>query len=180
VKPDSLQRLLLTAGGLGLLRPAPGTWGSLPSVLIAFLLAQEGASISTAHPDWVVNAVLIVAVVAASIICIVCGESAERMFGRKDPSQVVADEVAGQAMTLLALPWRYAGAPNQLAWNASLATIAFLAFRIMDIAKPSPARGLQRLPAGWGILIDDLVAAAYAAGVVQLVARLVMPAVGFG
>jgi phosphatidylglycerophosphatase A len=49
--------------------------------------------------------------------------------------------------------------------------IAFLAFRLLDIIKPWPARGLQRVPGGWGILIDDLIAGLYAAAVTQLAVR---------
>jgi phosphatidylglycerophosphatase A len=97
--------------------------------------------------------------------CIAHGNLAEIRFGEKDPSEVVADETAGQCIPLLAIPW--AGLTD---WPRTLATIAFcfVAFRIMDIWKPPPARGLQSIPGGWGILIDDLVAGIYAALAVNL------------
>ena len=86
-----------------------------------------------------------------------------------------ADEVAGQAITLLFLPWRAPGEPGALAFNLTLAALAFLAFRAFDITKPPPARSLERLPGGWGILVDDLIAGAMALVVVQLIARLALP-----
>jgi phosphatidylglycerophosphatase A len=101
--------------------------------------------------------------------CIRDGEAAEARFGKKDPGQVVADETAGQCLPLMFLP-----ATAVAGWPAMLMTLplAFVSFRIMDIVKPWPARQLQRVPGGWGILIDDLFAGVYALVVVQVVTRL--------
>ena len=151
-----------------MLRPAPGTWGSLPPVAIAIILAWRGA----AWP-WT-DLTMVVLLVLASIACVALGRWAESAFGGKDPSQVVADEVAGQAIALLFLPWRDPGADSALLWNLALAGTAFVAFRFFDIVKVPPARGLQRLPRGWGILVDDLIAGAYALACTQLFVRFVL------
>ncbi|MHC5023758.1 MAG: phosphatidylglycerophosphatase A [Planctomycetota bacterium] len=84
-------------------------------------------------------------------------------------------EVAGQCVALLALPWRDVATSGGWTWNLALAATAFLAFRLFDILKPPPANGMQRWPAGRGILADDLVAGLYALIATQLIARLVLP-----
>lgn len=157
---------VLTTFGLGHMRPASGTWGSLPPVVVAGVLIALGFG-----PDGspvVYHATLIAILVACSVACIAWGDLAEAVW-KKDPSEVVADETAGQCVPLLALPVA-AGAPA-LEVVAMLA-LAFFAFRGFDILKPPPARGWQRLPAGWGILVDDLAAGVYALVVVQGVALI--------
>jgi phosphatidylglycerophosphatase A len=121
-----------------------------------------------ALPGWQINAALALLGAAFAIGCVRFGAAAERVYGKKDPGRVVADEVAGQSLTLLFLPWP-AGAAGRA---ALIAAIAFLFFRICDIAKPWPAHRLQRLTGGWGILIDDLVAGVYAALATQVVVRI--------
>lgn len=154
--------MLLTSFGLGRLRPAPGTWGSMPPVVIGAGLLVAGPSPAGSGAAWAVwVAVHLVVCVTFSLICAVHGSVGEAALGRKDPGAIVADETAGMALTLALLP---AGALDHglAAWIALPA--AFLAFRAADILKPWPANGLQRLHAGWGILLDDLAAAVYAAG----------------
>ncbi len=158
-----LPTLALTAGGLGLLRPAPGTWGSLPPAAIAAALLWLGA------PWWVVNVALGGLLALGSLACLRYGDEGERIFGKKDPGSVVADEVAGQALTLLFLPW-----PGESRGIALAALVGFLTFRAMDIVKPPPARGLQRIRGGAGILVDDLIAGVYAAIVTQAVVRIAL------
>jgi phosphatidylglycerophosphatase A len=82
---------------------------------------------------------------------------AARESGRHDPGFVVIDEVAGQWITLLFSPadWRHG-------------LIALVLFRLFDITKPFPIRRLERLPAGWGIVFDDVAAGLYALGVASL------------
>ncbi len=155
-------RRLITSFGLGFMRPAPGTWGSLPPCAAAaglVLLDQVGT------PLW--YGVLAVFALVFSWACVRFGDGAEVEFGRKDPSQVVADETAGMAVTLLFLPHAWlvvAGATvEQSRWKTGAVMIvaigvAFVLFRIADILKLPPANGLQRLKGGWGILVDDLVA----------------------
>ncbi|HYE62450.1 MAG TPA: phosphatidylglycerophosphatase A [Phycisphaerales bacterium] len=163
----------ITVFGLGHMWPASGTWGSLPPVLLAgaffFVARVVGAEHAPLVRGLYVLALLIV-LVAFCYACVAQGDGAEARFGEKDPSQAVADETAGQCLPLLVLPVWY---PE---WSDALLALltAFVAFRVMDIVKPPPARGLQRLYAGWGVLIDDLVAGVYAAVVTWVVVRLWM------
>jgi phosphatidylglycerophosphatase A len=161
--------------GLGYLRPAPGSWGSLPPPAIAlglvWLLGRDGF---TAIETRVVDGAMIALALLGSAACIAFGAWAESHYGRKDPSNVVADEIAGQSLALIALPWGAALAARGLVGALLLAAGAFLAFRVLDIVKPPPARGIQRLAAGWGILADDLVAGAYALTIVQVAARVML------
>ncbi|UCD73948.1 MAG: phosphatidylglycerophosphatase A [Phycisphaerales bacterium] len=158
------QGLLLTAFGLGHLRPAPGTWGSTPPPLLVLLvLAFDGRLLA-------VNLLLLAMAAVFSAACVALGTWAEQRFAREDPPQVVADEVAGQCLALLFLPWRDTAADDTWRWNLALAITAFLAFRFFDILKPPPIGRLQRLPAGWGILADDLAAGLFALLITQALA----------
>lgn len=151
-----------TGMGFGLLRPAPGTWGSLPPVILACTLA-----LSSAHPR-TIDMSLAALGIAFGIGCLVWGEQAERRFGGKDPGSVVADEIAGQSLALMWLPWSRGDNARTIATCA----IAFFAFRLFDIIKPPPARGWQRFRGGFGILVDDLVAGLYALVATQVAVRL--------
>lgn len=153
----------VTTFGLGFMRPAPGTWGSIPTVVVAGLLIAGGHG--PAESPWVYHIFLLAWLALFAGVCVVGGDRAEGVFGRKDPSQVVADETAGQVIPLLAIP---AGALQTPVLAVFTLVLAFLAFRVMDIFKPWPAGRLQRLAGGWGILMDDLVAGIYALVVVQV------------
>jgi phosphatidylglycerophosphatase A len=156
---------MLTCCGIGRLRPTPGTYASLPPIIIALLLA------GTLPPEsrWMIDVTIGLAAAWGIIVCIRFGALAEEVFGRKDPNQVVTDEVTGQSLALLFLPWF---PPEESARNLIIAGIGFLTFRTFDIVKPYPAYQLQRLRHGWGILLDDLVAGIYAAVVTQATVRL--------
>lgn len=163
--------LALTSLGLGFLRPAPGTWGSLPPPAIAWGLMLIGASSDMFIA--VIGGVLLL----SSVLCVIFGGYAERRFGRKDAAEVVIDETAGQAITLLAPVVVLKFMPNAGAdallgttlplWFASAlyCGIGFILFRVLDILKPWPARQLEALHAGWGVLADDLFAGLYGAAV---------------
>jgi phosphatidylglycerophosphatase A len=163
-----IRLVLLTVLGLGHLRPAPGTWGSLPAPIAVLLLVWA------IGPHWSIDVSLVLGCVLFSVVCVRFGHLAEARWGAKDPGQVVADEMAGQCVALLLLPWRGMDQPDAWRWNLTIAAVAFLAFRAMDILKPPPANQLQSRPAGWGILLDDLAAGVYALIITQIVARGVM------
>jgi phosphatidylglycerophosphatase A len=148
-----LRLVLATAGGAGYAPIAPGTAGSVVGVLV-YLSVQ---SWSAAAQLSLLAAVTVVGVWAA--------HAGADHFGREDPGQVVIDEVAGQLLTLLAT-----GASG---WGIAL---GFFLFRAMDIVKPWPARGLERLPRGYGIMADDLMAALYGHLLLRL-AQLVGPGI---
>ena len=139
-------------------------------LLVLFAIGPQLAELR-----WIVEVVLALLIVIFSWSCLADGDAAETTFGRKDPSAVVADEVAGMALTMLALPWR--PMPEGLLYNIGVAATAFFAFRIFDIVKPPPANGLQRLGGGLGILIDDLIAGVYALLLTQGLVRWVWPMV---
>jgi phosphatidylglycerophosphatase A len=152
---------IATGMGLGHLRPAPGTWGSLPPVVLAMVLAL--AETNPRHIDMALAALGLV----FGLGCLVWGRQAEARYGKKDPGAVVADEIAGQSLALMWLPWSTTNNAHVIATCA----IAFFMFRVFDIIKPPPARGWQRLEGGLGILIDDLVAGLYAMVATQLIVR---------
>jgi phosphatidylglycerophosphatase A len=146
-----MRKLIVTFFGSGLSPVAPGTAGSLAAsalLYVIFLLA---------HPTWGQWQIILASGLAvACVFSISLGPWAISHFGRKDPQPFVLDEVAGICLTNLLLPvlptWHYALTP----------LLAFAAFRLFDVTKPPPARQLENLPAGWGILCDDLAAAVYA------------------
>jgi len=151
--------------GLGRLPVAPGTWGSLPPAIIFGLMCQFGASSA------MVSIVMAALVLAGSVVCVQFAPAAIAATGKSDPREVVVDEVAGQAVTFLAVPFLAAGASSAgQIWV--IAAAGFGLFRLFDIAKPWPIRRLERLPEGWGVLADDLMAGVYAWIVLQVCIRL--------
>lgn len=158
---------MVTVFGLGHLRPAPGTWGSMPPVALAGVLIALGLG-PGGHPV-VYNLVMAAVAVVFTLACAVKGDEAEAVFLRKDPSQVVADETAGQAVTLMFLPAAAVAGPGLAVFTLFY---AFIAFRVMDILKPWPAFQIQKIPGGWGVVLDDLMAGVYALIVVQVISRV--------
>jgi phosphatidylglycerophosphatase A len=135
-----------TLFGLGLLKPGPGTWGSLAASLAWFFAARAMHLSATELAIATSIAVLAVTAIGIPAATIVARES-----GREDPGHVIIDEVAGQLIPLIVCPieWRHA-------------LLAFALFRVFDIVKPWPARQLERLHGGTGIVLDDLAAGLYA------------------
>ena len=170
---------LLTVFGLGHMRFASGTWGSMPAVGLALgLVFVLGRDDLTTFEHVAISVSIALVGLLFGIACVKFGSEGEQAFGKKDPGQIVADEMAGQSVALLALPWRALNNSQDWWWNLTLAATAFLAFRILDIIKPPPAYKIQNLKGGWGVLADDLVAGFYALIIVQIVGRLVMPDIG--
>lgn len=135
---------LATCFGLGYAPVAPGTFGTLGGVALAALFGWTWPE----HFLWLCLASCAV----LTWIGRPCGNWAEVHFGRKDPGAFVLDEVAGY---LIAVAWW-----DFTGWRHLIA--AFLLFRLFDIFKPPPARRLERLPGGLGIMVDDLVAGLWA------------------
>lgn len=151
--------LWLTTFGLGRMRPAPGTWGSLPPCGLALALIAVGAGTGS----WAYLGTLAAVLCVFSLACVVQTDAFEKSLGRKDPGSICADETAGMCLPLLVLPVSVDSAVwPSVPWIVG----AFLAFRLIDIVKPWPAGAIQRVPGGWGVLLDDLVAGVYAAGMV--------------
>jgi phosphatidylglycerophosphatase A len=93
----------------------------------------------------------IVACIVVFVLGAYASTSLARELGRKDPGLAVVDEIVGMWVTLVGLPFGFV-----------TALLGFLLFRVMDVVKPWPARDLERLPDGWGIMADDVAAAVYA------------------
>ena len=138
--------------GAGLGKPGPGTWGSVAAVL---LWAGFGLLLHPAPQTLMIA--LLIGIVLSVVFGVPAATIAARESGRHDPGFVVIDEVAGQWIALLGSPmdWKHA-------------IIALVLFRLFDITKPFPARQLESLPAGWGIVFDDVAAGLYALGVASL------------
>jgi phosphatidylglycerophosphatase A len=154
------------------MRPASGTWGSLPPVVLAAGLWVLGCSPAGSMQQSVIyHACFVVVALVFGVACVKHGLAAEEKFGH-DPKEVVADETCAQCIPLLALPATCF--QSALTTCVTLAA-AFVLFRVLDIIKPWPAHGLQRVKGGWGILLDDLFAALYAAILMQLGTRVLWP-----
>ncbi|MEM9381462.1 MAG: phosphatidylglycerophosphatase A [Planctomycetota bacterium] len=134
-------------GGLGLAPVAPGTFGTLGGVLIAWLLAGKA--------DFLVWILLVA--VGLYVLGRFVAPWAEARAG-KDPGFYVIDEVVGYLVTVA-----WVGGPSLLALF-----VAFVVFRFFDILKPPPVRWFERLPGGDGILLDDVVAGVYGLGVMAV------------
>jgi phosphatidylglycerophosphatase A len=130
--------------GAGLLKPGPGSWGSAAAAL---LWLAAGKAMAPGPLAWLTLA----AALAALAVGIPAATRVERESGREDPGHVVIDEVAGQWIALI-----------HSRVNLSHLLAGFLFFRLFDIVKPWPARQLEGLPAGWGIMLDDVAAGVYA------------------
>ena len=139
--------------GAGLLRPGPGTYGSVAAVLLWFE-AIRWAQPSAAVQGWGTVAAALV----ATLVGIPAASIVAREAGREDPGFVVIDEVAGQLFALIGMraDWRHAA-------------IALVLFRLLDITKPPPVRNLERLHGGVGIMLDDVAAGVIALGIGRLI-----------
>jgi phosphatidylglycerophosphatase A len=138
--------------GAGLLKPGPGTYGSIAAVLLWYGAAHA------LHPAPTAFAIgTAIAAILATLIGIPAATIIARESGREDPGHVVIDEVAGQLIALIAIPadWRHAA-------------LSLLLFRLFDIFKPPPIRQLERLPTGTGIMLDDVAAGLFALATAQL------------
>ncbi len=150
--------IVATMFGIGRAPFAPGTFGSLPGLAIAWALG--GAWRGWALP---------LAAAAAALAGIWAADRVVRALGVEDPGFIVVDETAGQLVALLFLP------PT-----VPVLVAGFVLFRVFDIIKPPPARGLERLAGGLGIVADDLAAGAWAVLVLHGVAAVAPRLLGLG
>ena len=164
--------LLATWFGLGYLPKAPGTWGSLGAMALALLMAwgtarnHAAASGSPANGDFWTTGLLpgsgeVAITLMIAVMGVIVAGRAARYAQIEDPQWVVIDEVSGQLLTYYLFFWRL-----PLNWKSWL--LGFILFRAFDIWKPFPARQLEHLPGGWGIMADDWMAGIYAALVLQV------------
>ena len=170
--PGDYFALAFATWGVGYSPVAPGTCGSAVGVGIYLLMREalaHGFAFATAR-GWSVEflessrttlMLLLIAILAS--IGVWAGSRAEKLLGRKDPGAVVVDEVVGQMIAFVFVPF-----------NAGVWTIitGFVAFRLFDIWKPYPIRRLEALDAGLGIMADDVLAGIYAAILMSLLTSI--------
>jgi phosphatidylglycerophosphatase A len=140
--------------GTGYLHPGPGTHASVIAVVLWWVATMRLAP--TQHLP-----VLAVLALVATLVGIPAAGIVARESGSKDPQQVVIDEVAGQMIALLGFPYFV-----PITWKYLLASL--ILFRAFDIVKPPPVRQLEKLPGGWGIMLDDVAAGLLAMVSLQL------------
>jgi phosphatidylglycerophosphatase A len=188
--PTRKPRLALaiaTVGGLGYLKPGPGTWGSLAGLFlvlspwivrtVASRISGEVLIYGTSSADPLLLCQIYMTLGIATI-GVITATRAARFYEENDPQRVVIDEVSGQQLTLLLggfWPSFAIGTMQQprshplgmfqmmVSPNWKYLLLGFILFRVFDIWKPFPARQAEQLPGGWGIMADDWIAAVYAA-----------------
>ncbi len=143
-KKESVALLLATGFNIGRLSGAPGTLGSVEGVLLACLVHQLSA-------PW-----LTIAVISVILGAVFVAGQAARALREKDPSIIVVDEIAGMVVCLSLFPC-----------SLVYAVSCFALFRLFDIWKPWPVHSLEKLPGGWGIVMDDVMAGVMAGAAVQ-------------
>jgi phosphatidylglycerophosphatase A len=130
---------IATCGYIGYVPIAPGTFGSAAGLAV-FLAVRSTGSV----------AVELAAIAVLFAVGIWSGTVAEHHFGGVDPAPIVLDEVVGMLITLALLPVTAIGA-----------FVGFLVFRVLDVVKPWPSAGFEKLPGGLGVMADDGMAAVY-------------------
>ena len=141
---------IATCAYVGYMPVAPGTWGSAIGVAIYYLVRRQG---SAAIEFGTIAVLLAVGLWAAT--------EAEHHFGGIDPRPVVIDEVVGMLITLALVPVNTFGV-----------VVGFLIFRVLDVVKPWPARRLEHLPGGFGVVLDDVMAGVYGNVIMMGLVRL--------
>jgi phosphatidylglycerophosphatase A len=132
--------LIAIATGLysGFIRPWSGTFGTIPAWLLAYFVLR-GDTLALA-----------IAVGAGFILAVWSAGEAEKIYGH-DAKRIVIDEWVGMFVTLLLMPY-----------TLKHYLVAFFAFRFFDVGKFPPASHFERLPGGWGVTMDDVMAGVYA------------------
>ncbi|KQC11042.1 MAG: hypothetical protein APR62_10715 [Smithella sp. SDB] len=146
---EKLITFLATGFYSGLSPIAPGTAGTLVGVLICLVCLPM---------PWILRLIFVIALLAFSIFV---AEQAEKIYQKKDDQRIVIDEIIGLQITML-----------PAAINILNLCAAFVLFRIFDIWKPFPLKNLQKLPGGWGVVVDDVAAGIYAGAILWLLIYL--------
>jgi phosphatidylglycerophosphatase A len=131
---DRAAVVVATVLGVGFAPLAPGTCGTAAAVGLAWALASLAPSTYA------------LATLAVTLAGVAAAQRAARVWGTHDDRRIVIDEVAGYLVTVLAVDRS----------NGWALAAGFVVFRVLDIAKPPPIRSLERLPGGWGVMLDDV------------------------
>ena len=142
--------LFATGCYAGYIPIASGTFGTLIGIPVCYLLSELRA----------LEVMLLIIAFTGSAVWI--SGWAEKVFKKKDSGLIVIDEMAGMLVTMFLIPW-----------SAKSVVAGFFLFRLFDIAKPFPIRRLEeKLPGGWGVVGDDILAGVYANVVLRFVIQL--------
>jgi phosphatidylglycerophosphatase A len=139
----NIRTLLASLGGVGFIPFMPGTFGTLAALGIYLLLPS---TLYSGGYRWLMSGVILLLSLAAVFI----SRAAEKVLG-EDAGSIVIDELCGFFVATLFLPH-----------SLIIGLYAFVLFRVFDIAKPFPIYRSQRIPGGWGVVIDDVLAGIYA------------------
>lgn len=158
---DFFIKSILSCGGIGHLPMMPGTYASAFMAGIYLLIGYNF--------EWAVSLSIVSAIIIAGVVmCVLLGKPAERIYGQKDPPQVVLDEVVGYSVAVLGVPGDF----------LVVAVIGFVLFRLFDIWKPLWIGKIAALPGGWGIVSDDVLAGVVA-NVIMQVGYVISARLGF-
>jgi phosphatidylglycerophosphatase A len=162
---DQLSLIIATGFGVGFIPFAPGTFGSILGLLIAYFL------ISVFNPDVILqqNSLIIVSVILA-FLGIWAANRAEKIFDQKDAGQIVLDEVCGQLISFIFIAPYLRRLGGQWVWWG---IAGFILFRAFDILKPYPLKVLEQIRGGLGVMLDDIIAGIYAAVVLSIALLLI-------
>ena len=164
--------LAFATWGVGYAPLAPGTFGSAVGVGLYLLVeaASERVFAFASSRGWNIEqlesfrtAFMLLLIATLTLVGIWAASRTEKLIGRKDPGIVVADEVVGQLIAFLFVPF------NSGWW---VIIVGFLTFRLFDIWKPYPIRRLELLESGLGIMADDVLAGIYAAILMSIVTAI--------
>ena len=142
---DRLYKMIASVFYIGYLPVAPGTLGSLAAIILYYVICHST----------IVMAIVIVLVI---ILGFITSGRVEKMFGEKDPGEIVIDEFAGMLISLYRLP------PTM-----GYVVTGFLLFRFFDIVKPKPISSLEKLKGSLGIMSDDIIAGVYTNIILQAI-----------
>lgn len=150
MKKNSLIKIIVTFFYAGEFPFAPGTVGSFVGLLLFLTVFDR---------PWLAGVIFMTICVLGFLL----GNSAEKIFCKKDPSEVVIDEVAGIFIVFFMIP---------LDWVVIV--VGFILYRILDIFKPFPAKRLERLKGGYGIMLDDILCGIYANFILRVLFTVTM------
>lgn len=153
---------IATFGGVGYIPLVPATWGSLVTAAFYFLFQYATDKFATSPTSVGIGSGITMAVFIGFLFLIGTWAASHvtKTTGKKDPRIIVIDEVVGQLVTFLFLP-------AKIGWLFFV--IGFFVFRFFDIWKPFPAKQLEKLPSGFGVMADDVMAGIYSALVLWII-----------
>ena len=145
MKINFLEKLLGSGFYSGYMKHASGTWGSFVGLIIFLIPGFENPSLMI----FLISLFILIGVPIAGKF--------ESVYGH-DPKECTIDEIVGMWITLLFIP-------KKIWWIV----LAFIIWRAMDIIKPFPARRLEKIKGGWGVMLDDIMAGIYSFILIQLI-----------